>query len=308
VLGLVAALLAAGLEGACRLGIPRISRIERRLEEEYRDALEVSRRPGSGLQALVLGNSLLNAGIRFDEAHRLLLPDIDARRLMVFDTSYCDWYYGMRRLFAEGSRPDVVILVLTPTQLAMTKVRGNYFGYRLMRMADLFAVANEVGLSNTQTSNLAFANVSAYFGLGGEVRKWLAGRIFPDLPELTRRMVAATSAPLTEDQVHATCLGRLRELRDLADRHGARLVLVIPPTTGSGVERYQDAVRRAGSLAGVSVVVPVPANSLGDRHYSDRGFHLNDRGAEIFTTAFVGAIRRELGVECRVATAPRRDA
>jgi len=288
---------------ACRLGMPRISRIERRLEEEYRAALEVVKQPGSGLQAIVLGNSLLNAGIRFDEAHRLLLPDIDARRLMVFDTSYCDWYYGMRRLFAEGSRPDVVILVLTPTQLAISKIRGNYFGYHLMRMADLFSVANDVGLSNTQTSNLAFANLSAYFGLGGEARKWLAGQVFADLPGLTKWMVATGSAPLTEEQVYSTCLWRLRVLRELTAQYGSKLVLVIPPTTGSGAEPYYAAVRRAGSLAGVSVVVPVQPNTLGDSYYSDRGFHLNDRGAEIFTASFVEAIRRELGVICRERTA-----
>jgi hypothetical protein len=307
-LGLVAVLLAMGLELACRLGVPRISRVERRLEEEYRAALEVVKRPGSGLQAVVLGNSLLNAGIRFDEAHRLLLPDIDARRLMVFDTSYCDWYYGMRRLFAEGSRPDVVILVLTPTQLAISKVRGNYFGYHLMRMADLFSVANDVGLSNTQTSNLAFANLSAYFGLGAEARKWLAGQVFADLPELTKWMVAAGSAPLTGEQVYSTCLGRLRVLRELTAQYGSRLVLVIPPTTSRGVEPYYAAVRRAGSLAGVPVVVPVEPNALQVEYYSDRGFHLNDRGAEIFTLSFVEAIRRELGVTCRERTGPCRAA
>ena len=86
----------------------------------------------------MLGNSLLNAGIRFDEAHALLLPEIDARRLMVFDTTYYDWYYGIRRLYAEGVRPDVVILVLTPRQLTISKIRGNYFAYHLMRMADVF--------------------------------------------------------------------------------------------------------------------------------------------------------------------------
>ena len=71
--------------------------------------------------------------------------------------------------FSRGTRPDAVILVLTPMQLVATRIRGNYFGYRMMRMTDLFSVASDLNLSNTETSNLASANLSAVFGLGGEV-------------------------------------------------------------------------------------------------------------------------------------------
>ena len=124
---LLLVLLSLGLEAVFRLGMPRISRIERLLEEEYDGALRSGKVPTSGLQALVLGNSLLDAGIRFEEAGHLLTPDIDARRWMVANTDYNDWYYGLRRLFAEGSRPEAVILMLTPRQLATSTIRGNYF-------------------------------------------------------------------------------------------------------------------------------------------------------------------------------------
>ena len=209
VLGLIVGLLSMVLEAACRLAVPRISRIEYQVVEERKAVLAAGRPPVSGLQVIVLGNSLLESGLHFDEARRLLSPDIDTRRWVVHDTSYYDWYYGLRRLLAEGSRPDVVILVLTPTQMAMSKIRGNYFGYDMMRMADLFSVARDVGLSNTETSNLAFANLSAFFGLGAEVRKWLLGRVFRTCPRLTRLMTAAQSARLVEEPFDSVCLQRL---------------------------------------------------------------------------------------------------
>lgn len=293
------------LEAACRLAVPRISRIEHRVVEEHRVVLASGNAPAAGLQVIVLGNSLLEFGIRFDEARRLLSPEIDARRWVVHDTTYFDWYYGLRRLFAEGCRPDVVVLVLTPGQLGRSKIRGNYFGYHLMRMADLFSIANDLGLSNTETSSLAFANMSAYFGLGAEVRKWFAGSVTPDLPQLTNLMIGERTSPSVEGPVESICLQRLRALGQLTTQHGAGFVLVIPPGSGNRSQVESAAARKAGASAGVSVLEPVPANSLPSDYYVD-GFHLNSRGAEIFTRAFVEAIRKELGVTCRERAGPPR--
>jgi len=295
VLSLIVALLSMVLEATCRLAVPRLSRIEHRVVEERNAILAAGRPPVSGLQVIVLGNSLLEAGIHFDEARRLLSPDINPRRWVVHDTGYLDWYYGLRRLLAEGSRPDVVILVLTPSQMAVWGIRGSYFGYRMMRMADLFSVARDVGLSNTETSNLAFANLSAFFGLGAEVRKWFLSRVFQDLPELTKLMTAARSTRLVEQPFDSVCLQRLVALRQLTAQYGASFVLVIPP---NGTEAECAAVQRAGSFAGVSVLVPVPSKSLPSDYYSD-GFHLNDRGAKVFTRSFVEAIQTwSLTISC----------
>jgi hypothetical protein len=300
---LILALVAMALEGACRLAVPRISRIEHRVVEEHRAVVASGNARAAGLQVIVLGNSLLEAGIRFDEARRLLSPEMDARRWVVHDTTYFDWYYGLRRLFAEGCRPDMVILVLTPGQLGRSKIRGNYFGYHLMRMADLFSVANDLGLSNTETSSLAFANMSAYFGLGAEIRKWLAGNVLQDLPQLTALMIQERTGPLVEEPIESISLERLRALRQLTTQHGAAFILVIPPTSGNMSETRCAATRRTGSLAGVSVLEPVPMKSLPIDYYAD-GFHLNSRGAEIFTRAFVEAIRKESGVACGKRAGP----
>ena len=177
-----------------------------------------------------------------------------------------------------------------------------------MRLTDLFSVANDLDLSNTETSNLAFANLSAVFGLGAEARKWLAGRIFRELPELTRLMIAEKPAQLSEEVIYSTCLRRLRVLRDLTADQGSKLILVIPPTRGSGAESTYAAVQRAGSSEGVAVLVPLQPNSLQVEYYSDKTFHLNERGAAIFTPMFADAIRKRARICLQGKARPSRAA
>jgi hypothetical protein len=163
-------------------------------------------------------------------------------------------------------------------------------------MNDIFSVAKNLELTNTQTSNLAFANVSAFFGLGGEVRKWLAGKIFRDLPELTQSLIPKLPPQPEPALISSESLRRLHALRELAARYDSDVVLVIPPTKGRRAGTDASAVVSAGRSAGVSVLVPVEPDSLEADLYSDNGFHLNDRGAEVFTPAFVEALQKNLQV------------
>jgi len=288
-----AAIVLAGLEAICRFGIPRISKIEGRVAAEYRAACALEGGPSGPTRLLVLGNSLLESGVHFPTMQRTLAPAIDARRFVVLSTSYYDWYFGLRRLFAQGARPDTVVLVLNPRQLVNTSVRGEYFAYHLMRGADVVAVARTLRLSNTEASNLAFANHSALFGVGSELRKVLAGRLIPGLPRLTALMTRSDLPPLRRSAVIAECVTRLRALRAEAGQHGARVVVVVPPTPDGIGEAGYPAVQEAGALAGVTVLVPLAPETLSAEHYSADGFHLNAHGAELFTARLAQALRAQ---------------
>ena len=50
------------------------------------------------------------------------------------------------------------------------------------------------------------------------------------------------------------------------------------------------AVARAGRAAGMPVLIPVAPGELGPSYFKD-GFHLNQRGAEIFTARLVEALK-----------------
>jgi hypothetical protein len=280
-----------GVECISRFGVPLISRIEARTALEYDQVVDTGDGSSSRRTVVVVGNSLLLLGVSFDELHRALWPCADVRRFVVESTDYHDWYYGLRRLFQAGARPDVVVVTLTPRQLVASTIRGDYFAYWLMNLSECVAVARDVRLTNTQTSSLAFANVSAFFGLRQEIRKVLAEKLFPDLPALMQVLTRRTSKPLDEAFLYSMAKDRLRILRELAHEYDTEVLLAIPPTIGNS--RQSQIVMRAGHVAGVKVLYPVDSDSLTPDFYSD-GFHLNDKGAEVFTARFIEALKQEI--------------
>jgi hypothetical protein len=290
-LGLIVLGGLVGLELFCRLAIPRLSGTERRIGEEYHAVLQTGARKTAAKQLIVLGNSSLGEGIPdFDSARRALLPAIDARRFLVEGTAYYDWYYGLRRLFGAGARPEVVVLVLPPGQFVGRGFRGDFSAYHLLQTADLFSAAHDLQLSNTETSCLAIAHLSAFGGLRGELRKWVVGSVLRDLPQLTE-LINRRQMP-EPDSVLSLAAARLQALRELAARFDARVILVTPPTCEDAVATYTT-VQAAGEAAGVPVLVPLPPGSLPADHFRDQ-FHLSRRGGAVFTTRFVDAIRREV--------------
>jgi hypothetical protein len=283
-----------GVECISRFGVPRISRIEARTALEHDQVINTGDSSSSQRTVVVIGNSLLLFGVSFDELHHALLPCADVRRFVVENTDFHDWYYGLRRLFRAGARPNVVVVTLTPRQLVASTIRGDYFAYWLMNLSDCAAVARDARLTNTQASSLAFANVSAFFGLRQEIRKVLAEKIFPDLPALMQILTRRVGRPMDEDILYSTAQDRFGALRAMAREYDAEVLLVIPPTLGSSGP--SQIVLRAGQVAGVKVLVPVDSESLTADFYSD-GFHLNEKGASVFTKQLADALRHELSCD-----------
>lgn len=283
---LLALLIVGGLELVSRLLITRISRVERRQAGDFAQAYERSREPTGRpdrRRVLIVGNSLLLAGVDMDALSQNLPAGWGATRIAVDDTSYFDWYYGLRRLFHEGLRFDAVLLMMTPQQFTATTARRNYFARRLMLTRDLWGVARDLDLHPTEAADYFFSSISEFYGMRTEIRKVLLGRLMPSLPQFTGLFVVPrrTWQPDWED-VRRTSETRLQRLAGLTQRHQTRLLLAIPPvpTQPDGAE----ALRAAGRNAGVPVLYPIPSGGLPDSLYSD-GFHLTHEGAAQFTKA-----------------------
>jgi hypothetical protein len=285
--------VSACIELGCRFAIPRVSRIERRMETEHAALLAAGESSPQSVRAFVIGNSLLGEGLRFEDARRNLQPEIDLKRFLVEDTCYFDWKYGLRRLLAEGARPDVVVMVMTARQLISPRIRGDYFAYHLMTLGDLPAVAGETDASNTRTGDLAFGNLSAFGGMRSELRKLFASALVPDLQHLTSLMTAQSVSPMDPNVVCGESARRLFELKQLLQQYNSRFILVIPPEGTKASETMASAVQEAGTRASVSVLVPVVPGSLPARLFAD-GFHLNEQGARVFTPNFVESLRAEI--------------
>jgi len=266
----------------------RVSRTEKRREAEYRAALAMRSAKGDNkLGVLLLGNSILLRGVDFPELQRDLGPDVQVTRTVFENTSFLDWFYGLRQFFRAGSRPDVVVLVLSPWQLVSDATDGDYAVQMLVDRRDLLRFAKETGADRNAISVMALAKASFFFGTRAEIRTWILNTILPDLPELTRYFRFDVSA---KDDPHFTEIAakRLNRLRELCAQYGATFVLVVPPAReDTGLKAIVDAAAAQG------VPALVPMRVLPGSDYADL-IHLNAHGAATFTPVLADSLRQTL--------------
>ena len=277
-LALVCAIVVA-FELATRFGVTRLTKVASRVDEEYQQALAI--RKGEQKKVLFLGNSLLDAAVNISRVQSAFLPGREVKRFMIEQTNYDDWYYGMRRLFQEGSRPDIVVLCLTATNLAVSGVRGEYFAYYMMEPGDLPSVAGELGLHPTEALNMLFANVSNFYGMRSEIRKVIMGRWMLFTRPLMALITHKAPRPITDDNVRAIARARLERLKKTANQYGAEFVLVMPPML---TNERSEIVAQAGAAVNVPVIA-IP-RLLKPRHFTD-GYHASSEGAAIYTQRLI---------------------
>jgi hypothetical protein len=283
---LVCALFCAFVEAGAGLYFGRVSQMENRRQTEYLNALTMrSSKDRNGASLLIVGNSLLLHGVNFSQLQQALGTGTELRRMVVENTFYLDWYYGLRHVFKMGAQPDIVVLVLNPIQFASSSINGDYTVHFLVNREDLGDLARDIGAARNQMSSLALANLSSFYGTRAEIRMWLLGKVLPDLSHLFHSVPAAPTVASRQLTTQ-----RLIQLRDLCAQHGADLVVVLPPARkDSGVS----AILQAAAANGVTVLLPIPPGVLPSSDYSDN-FHLNSQGAGKFTPALAAGLKQVL--------------
>jgi len=271
----------AGLELATRRGFSRVSRIQRRIYQDLSAARSIAPPVLNDPPAmLVVGNSLLLDGVDRASLKKNLAPKYQLTLLPVENTQFEDWYFGLRRLFAEGSRPSIVVVCLSTRQMMSRATDGEYFAYYLLQGHDLLGVKRESQLDNTMTSAYFFANRSAWLGSRAQIRNWLLQEIMPGLEHLIGYFPAKTPPMPPKEQVVAGVLPHLLALDQLCKSNGARLVVLVPPTL-----RSDDAsadVQNSAAHDGIPVLIPLRPTDVTPDDFHD-GFHLNSSGAARFT-------------------------
>src|SRR4051812_2167265 len=286
--------VAVGLELTARATFDRLSKIQRRTAEEFASARSIGHEPGCERKhVLVVGNSLLLEGVQFEQLRDALASHWHARRLVVENTVYFDWYYGLKRLFAEGARPDVVVLVLSTRHWTRSDFRGDYTAYYMMNTRDVLPAAHDLGLGATATSDLLVANLSKFRGARAEIRNFVLGHLVPDLGQLMGFSRQVDPTPLVDDEVEQVVRERLQRVKALTDANNARLVLLLPPLLE--VPDGATGFLRASEAIGVPALRPVPSGAFRRKLYRD-GFHLNPTGASMFTARLVPDLQRQLAL------------
>jgi hypothetical protein len=277
------------LEAVTRMGFAHVSHIQARIVAHYGQALQLQPTGSDASRTILLvGNSILVHGVDHDKLEGELAPD-HVVELSVENTFYLDWYFGMRRLFSQGSRPAILVLCLSSQQLISPSTDGEYFAHYLMDRRDLVRVKREGQLDMTMASNLFFANLSSWLGSRSGIRNWLLGEIMPDIAQLTNYL-PETAPPMPPDNiVLQQALPRLQAMQRLCEEHGTRFVFLIPPLREP--DESSEAIQAAATHAGITVLFPYRQREFTASYFSD-AIHLNERGASLFTEKFAPALHR----------------
>jgi hypothetical protein len=282
----------AAAEGATRLFIFEMSATLSRIRDE---AGAAARLRGGGDAAprrlLVVGNSLLMADVDVRAVDGSLQPEWRASRFAVEQTTYFDWYYGLRRLFRDGAQPDAVALFLEPRHLISTTVRTELFAYFLLSPGDILSVSRSLGLGPTGVADLALANFSAFYALRKELRKNLIGRLMPSLPDLMQ-MVAASPRPSPSlEQLVAAARTRLPGLKQITGANRSRLIFVVTPPVQAD---HLLALQEIGKEFDITIIAPQVDGDLAAADFDRDGYHLNEVGRQAYTRALIPLLRDAL--------------
>jgi hypothetical protein len=292
VLCLGLALILIGLEVSSPPILKHFSRIQRRIESETLAANGLHPFTADGRPTILLvGNSLLLEGVQLDALQNNLASQYAVSRLAVEQTQYLDWYFGLRRLLEQGSHPSVIILALATDQMASGLTLGEAFAHRDMSVQDFPSVVREAKLDRTEASDYFLAHWSNWLADKGSIRQDVLILMVPNFRGLAERIADHGSHIHDPSALVGMARQRLPELRDLGQSYGTKIVVLVPPTLRPD---SSSEIQKVGGELGLPVWVLSPPGEFPRDLFRD-GFHLNDKGSEIFTTRLANQIQTQLG-------------
>jgi hypothetical protein len=291
------AVLVIAFEISSNYLLTRHSETYARVSQQYAEALKVRpAEPREPLPILMVGNSLLLDGVDVKRLQQLTSAQVRVYPIFLEATGYYDWFYGLQRLFREGSRPQVIVLGIGADSLVTNSVRQDYVPLLLFDLQESLCVGSDLKMDRTATSNLVLAHVSVFWDTRSVIRGQVLQHVVPRYRDLVMFLKPhpATPAPAEFTEV---ANARLRRLRELCESHGARLILLIPPTPSSA-----DAIRQLTFVThklGVEMLVPLDPTNLAPKYYQSDDLHLNSEGAALFTSAVATVLPKTLMHESR---------
>jgi len=269
----------------------------RRFQSECAAALAIGHK-GAPCEAeiLLLGNSLTLTDVDMDLLRQRLGVRREVCRWAVDNTTYLDWYYGLRRAVRNGARPTLVVVGGRSWHFLAPQARGRFFAHYILDWKDLLDARSKTGANATAFSNMGLAQLSAFYGSREEIfKRWLT-MVLPSFPNLGEHMVMSDSSGPSAGEADATALitERFDELRALCASCGAHLVIWIPPTPKDDARaRLISEIGRSKGIAVIPPLAPGTQASWRAEDFAD-GFHMTPAAATKFTSRFAGELERLL--------------
>jgi hypothetical protein len=279
----ICTLIIIGFEISSHYLLNHFSLTYKRISRQYNQAVTIRRAgPGEPPSVLIVGNSLLLHGIQLDRLRSLTSSSMQIYPVFLEATGYYDWLYGLRKMFREGARPDVVVVGVGVNYFLANSIRQDYAPMLFFDARDTLALASDLQMDRTATSNLWLAHVSTFWDTRSAVRTQVLNHFVPHLEDLFLLVSPRPSIPQGRE-FEEIAMPRLQRLRELCEEHGAKLILLVPPTLSS-VNAVGE-IASAARTVGVDVSVPIDPAALSAKFYQPDGMHLNQEGALLFTSA-----------------------
>jgi len=280
------------IEGASVVGFDRISKVQRRELSQRKTLLRVrDSEANDDPHIAVLGNSLMLEGVDVTLLRAKIEPMYTPVPYFVLGTYYYDWFFGLKRLFAEGIRPSYVLLGLSPNQLAAPGIKGDYSARYLFQQSDFIDVVRQTHMDATTASGFLLAHYSEYYSTRETTRGFFMSSLLPGVGELLHsRLGTFRDAEIREAILRPLAADRLTALDQLCRANGSHFIFVVPPSYQKGAET----IARAGRERGATVLLPVAEDEFDASYYQSDGFHLNGKGSQAFTTRLAAGLREQL--------------
>jgi len=290
----ICAILVLFFEICANYLLKRDSETYARVSQQYAEAVKVRpSRSGEPASVLMVGNSLLMEGIDVERLQELTSSKMRIYPIFLEATGYYDWLYGLQRLFRQGARPQVVVLGVGVNSFLQNSVRQDYAPMIFFDVRDVLGAASDLNLDRTAASNLLLAHSSVFWDTRSVIRTQVLRRIVPHCKELFSLVKPKPALP-PGPELEAITTARIRSLRQLCEAHGAKLIILVPPTPSSEQAVRQMAI--ASQKVGVDSLVPIDPATLSERFYQPDELHLNSEGAALFTSALATYLPVEIGV------------
>ena len=279
--------------------LKRHSETYARVSQQYADAVKIRpAKPGEPASVLMVGNSLLLYGVDVDRLRELTSGRVRICPIFLEATGYYDWLYALQRLFREGSRPQVVVLGVGVNGFLADTVRQDYAPLMLFDLRGSLSVASDLNMDRTATSNLLLAHASAFWDARSVLRTQILRHAVPHYEDLVALLKPQPAIPPAA-QFQSIANPRLERLRTLCAAHGAKLIILVPPTPSSEGAVHQ--MTMASEKAGVDTLVPIDPTVLPAKYYLSDEVHLNPQGAALFTTALAAFLPQTIVRESRAS-------
>src|SRR5260370_3137241 len=174
-----------------------------RISRQYDEALKI--RPASAGEppnVLMVGNSLLLHGVQVNRLQEMTSSSMRIYPIFLEATGYYDWLYALHGLFLRGARPQVVVLGVGVNYFLENGVRQDYAPMMFFNARDTLAVASDLKLDHTGTSNLLLAHSSTFWDTRSAIRMQVLNHIVPHLEDLFSLVTPKPAAPEGREFAH----------------------------------------------------------------------------------------------------------